>query len=277
MQLPPRPLRVALATTLLSIVAVATAFVPSAASAATTTPVAAPGSCLHPLHPDTLKPVAYRFATRSNIWRARISFGSVAATTLPGAGKSAGSMGAVTIHTGRAASYLVLDARQVKDQCYFLLRMPAVGTTTNYKAGWVNRDLLVTTRSLWQIEVDRSDFRVRVYKAGRKVLDEQVVIGRPAYPTPLAPATKPFAMYDAVAGKATDFTGTWELATTAHNEVDSTLGRVGIHGRGGESLNDALGTASSHGCIRTDNSTVNRIVTMIGLPNLFGVPVVITQ
>ncbi|MBC7461240.1 MAG: L,D-transpeptidase, partial [Thermoleophilia bacterium] len=53
--------------------------------------------------------------------------------------------------------------------------------------------------------------------------------------------------------------------------------RVGIHGRGGESLQDALGTASSHGCVRTDNATVNRLVRLIGLPNLLGVPVVITQ
>ncbi|MCW2949611.1 MAG: ErfK/YbiS/YcfS/YnhG family protein [Thermoleophilia bacterium] len=249
----------------------------AATTAAPTAPVVANGACVHPLKPTALRPVSYKFATRTNIWRARLVFGTVAPTSLPGAGRSVGMLSAVTLHTGRAAGYLVLDARQVGSSCYLLLRMPAVGTTSNYRVGWVDRDLVVATRTLWQIEIDRSERMVRLYRAGHRMLAQPVVIGRTAYPTPLAPASKPFAMYDAVAGRPSDFTGSWELATTAHNEIDSTLGRVGIHGRGGASLADPLGSASSHGCVRANNSTVNRIVRLIGLPNMFGVPVVITQ
>jgi lipoprotein-anchoring transpeptidase ErfK/SrfK len=33
-------------------------------------------------------------------------------------------------------------------------------------------------------------------------------------------------------------------------------GRVGIHGRAGESLKDPLGSARSHGCVRVDNDQI---------------------
>lgn len=247
------------------------------ASVAPTQQVPVPaGACLHPLRPETAPAVSYRYASRTNIWRVRPAFTTLKTTGLPGAGKVAGSITSTTVHTGRAASYLVLDARQVGAKCYLLVRLPAVGTTTNARRGWVDRDLVLATRVSWQVEVDLSDRMVRLYKGRKLVLAKPVVIGQAAFPTPLAPASAPFAMYDAVAGKATDFTGTWELATTAHNEVDSALGRVGLHGRGGASLNDPLGSASSHGCVRADNATVNAVVKAIGIDNLFGVPFLVT-
>jgi hypothetical protein len=253
--------------------------VPAAQATSVAPPLEVPipaGGCLHPLRPGTSPAVSYRYASRTNIWRVRPVFGSVVSTGLPGAGKPAGSITATTVHTGRAASYLVLDARQVGDECYLLVRLPAVGTTTNNRRGWVKRDLVVPTRVSWQLEVDLSDRMVRLYKGRKLMLAKPVVIGQAAFPTPKAPVTAPFAMYDAVAGKASDFTGTWELATTAHNEVDSELGRVGLHGRGGASLADPLGSASSHGCVRADNATVNAVVKAIGIDNLFGVPFLVT-
>ncbi len=44
-----------------------------------------------------------------------------------------------------------------------------------------------------------------------EVLDRRVVIGAAATPTPTSPVGHPFAMYDAKAGAAGDFTGTWQL------------------------------------------------------------------
>ena len=41
-----------------------------------------------------------------------------------------------------------------------------------------------------------------------------------------------------------------------HN-FDGGPGQVAIHGRGGASLLDPLGSARSHGCIRVDNSAVD--------------------
>ena len=55
-----------------------------------------------------------------------------------------------------------------------------------------------------------------------------------------------------------DFYGPWALHLTALSDVLTTFdggpGRIAIHGRGGSSLRDPLGTARSHGCIRIGQS-----------------------
>ena len=40
-------------------------------------------------------------------------------------------------------------------------------------------------------------------------------------------------------------------------------GRVAIHGRGGDSLKDPLGTARSHGCVRVDNADVEWLARVV--------------
>ena len=258
------------------------AAVPAAVTAAelmpdaveTPSPVAVPaGSCSNPSGNTTDAAVKYRWVSRSNGWRVRPAFTSIATTSAAGGGTSNGAMTQNTMHTGAQAWYLVLDARQVGAKCWLRVRMPA---STNSRGGWVDRDSVIAQRLVWQIEVDLSDRRVRMFKGARKVLDKSVVIGKESTPTPTTRAGEPFAMYDAKRGAASDFTGTWQLATTARSEVDPDLGRIGIHGRGGASLSEALGMAASHGCVRADNSTVDAIVRMAGLPGLLGVPVVIT-
>lgn len=51
------------------------------------------------------------------------------------------------------------------------------------------------------------------------------------------------------------------LHLTAHSNVLEDYGggpgRVAIHGRGGQSLLDPLGSARSHGCIRIDNRWIS--------------------
>jgi lipoprotein-anchoring transpeptidase ErfK/SrfK len=44
--------------------------------------------------------------------------------------------------------------------------------------------------------------------------------------------------------------------TPAKTVFDGGPGRVAIHGRGGASLLDPLGTARSHGCVRVANALV---------------------
>ena len=50
-------------------------------------------------------------------------------------------------------------------------------------------------------------------------------------------------------------------------------GRVGIHGRGGASLLDPLGSARSHGCIRMANGAIDWLVRTVGADALPGIPV----
>ena len=58
-----------------------------------------------------------------------------------------------------------------------------------------------------------------------------------------------------------DFVGTWALMLSAFSDVlgsfDGGPGEVAIHGRGGASLLDPLGSARSHGCIRIDNGDID--------------------
>jgi hypothetical protein len=212
--------------------------------------------------------------SRRNAWRVRSSFTRLATTGRPGAGGRAGWLTHETEHTGVQAWYLVLDAKQVGTRCFFKVRLPG---TASHNGGWVDRDLVIAQRLRWQIEIDLSDRRVRMYRGTRMVLNRRVVIGARRTPTPVTRRNQPFAMYDAKRGAASDFTGTWQLATTAHSPSDPDLGRIGIHGRGGASLQSALGSAASHGCVRAQNSTVDAIVRKTGLRGLLGMPVVITR
>jgi len=57
------------------------------------------------------------------------------------------------------------------------------------------------------------------------------------------------------------------MPLTAHSNVltefDGGNGQVAIHGRGGASFLDPLGTAASHGCVRVENSLVGWIASHV--------------
>jgi hypothetical protein len=76
---------------------------------------------------------------------------------------------------------------------------------------------------------------------------------------------------------AVQFLGSWILALTAHSDVlqefDGGNGRIGIHGRGGASLLDPLGSNRSHGCVRLADSAIDWLVHTIGPSQLPGTPV----
>lgn len=92
-------------------------------------------------------------------------------------------------------------------------------------------------------------------------------------PTP----TGLFAIAWAVPSNPNDFLGSWVLELTARSNVlqrfEGGDGTVGIHGRGGASLVDPLGTAASHGCIRLANDSSDWLVHTVGEGQLPGTPV----
>ncbi len=69
----------------------------------------------------------------------------------------------------------------------------------------------------------------------------------------------------------------WVLTLTAHSDVLRTFdggdGLTAIHGRGGASLQDPLGSARSHGCIRLGNRAIDWLVHTIGRAQLPGTPI----
>ena len=81
--------------------------------------------------------------------------------------------------------------------------------------------------------------------------------------------------------KPADFLGSYILPLTAHSNGLQEFGggdrHVGIHGRGGASLLDPLGSARSHGCIRLSNAAINWIVRTVGADGLPGVPLRVPQ
>jgi len=98
---------------------------------------------------------------------------------------------------------------------------------------------------------------VRVYRDGRLVRSFRAVVGAPATPTPVGL----FAVYELDRqADPSGFLGPWVVQLTAFSNVLESFGggpgRVALHGRGGSSLNDPLGSARSHGCVRIDNSNV---------------------
>lgn len=127
----------------------------------------------------------------------------------------------------------------------------------NETSGWVLARDAVVSRTPWGVRVRLGRRELTVLYAGKVVRRVSVVVGTPRTPTPRGT----FAIYEVAPQKNPGaFTGPWALNLTGFSTVlenfGSGPGRVAIHGRSGASLNDPLGTARSHGCIRVDNATV---------------------
>jgi lipoprotein-anchoring transpeptidase ErfK/SrfK len=154
---------------------------------------------------------------------------------------------------------LVLGRPRAQDnRCWLQVRLP---WRPNSAAGWINSKLVVVEKTKWRIEVSTSRRTLTLLEAGRLVRTISVVVGKPSTPTP----SGLFAVAWAVRWNPSDFLGSWVL--------DGGNGLVGIHGRGGASLLDPLGTAASHGCIRLANDSIDWLVHTVGQSRLPGTPV----
>lgn len=141
------------------------------------------------------------------------------------------------------------------------------------RTGWIRADVAVLGRTAWRVEVSLHRRRVVVRHRGRVRWRLDAVVGAPGTPTP----TGTFSVLERVRQpNPNGFPGAWVLFLTAYSPVvrwfDGNDGQVGIHGRGGASLRDPLGSARSHGCIRLTNRAVARVARNV--PD--GSPVVIT-
>jgi hypothetical protein len=168
---------------------------------------------------------------------------------------------------------MVLDRRRDgQGRCFVEVRVPGRPNTAH---AWVATARVTVTPTRWRIEVSRAARRATLLHGGRAVARWRVVVGKPATPTPAGL----FALQASYRTSPGSFEGTWILALTAHSDVLRTFdggdGQVALHGRGGASLADPLGTAASHGCVRFDNRAIGSIVRRIGRARLPGVPVAI--
>ena len=166
---------------------------------------------------------------------------------------------------------LVLARPRAGDgRCWVQVRLP---WRPNDAAGWVNANSVVLEETRWRIEVSIPRRTLTLFRAGVPIRTVSVVVGKPSTPTPVGL----FAVVWAIPWHPQEFLGSWVLELTAHSNVlqqfDGGDGTVGIHGRGGASLLDPLGSAASHGCVRLANDDIDWLVDTIGPSRLPGTPV----
>jgi lipoprotein-anchoring transpeptidase ErfK/SrfK len=165
---------------------------------------------------------------------------------------------------------VVARPRDSYNRCWVQVRLP---WRPNNAAGWINANVVLVEKTPWRIDVSTASRTLTLVRAGRSVRTLSVVVGKPSTPSP----TGLFAIAWAVPWNPNDFLGSWVLELTAHSDVlqqfDGGDGTVGIHGRGGASLLDPLGSAASHGCIRLANDSIDWLVQTVGEGQLPGTPV----
>jgi lipoprotein-anchoring transpeptidase ErfK/SrfK len=131
-------------------------------------------------------------------------------------------------------------------------------------AAWIDAEDTVLHRDPWWISVSRERRAVRIYSADRLVRTFAAVVGKPSTPTPAGLFAVAAELPQPDPG---EFEGSWVLPLTAHSGVlrhfEGGDGQVALHGRGGASLIDPLGSARSHGCVRLANQAINWIAAHV--------------
>lgn len=186
-------------------------------------------------------------------WVARM-VKSTGAYSRPGGGRKVWNVGAVAPLTGNAHRLMVLDARfDSHRRAWLRVRLPI---RPNGTSGWILADTVALVRTSLYVDIDLSQRRLRVYRDGRVLRSQRVVVGKPATPTPRGL----HAVYEVARAPRGASIGPWALHLTAHSNVlfnyGGGPGRVAIHGRAGELLDAPLGTAGSNGCIRSPNAFI---------------------
>jgi lipoprotein-anchoring transpeptidase ErfK/SrfK len=163
---------------------------------------------------------------------------------------------------GGPTELLVLEQRRFDGADWLKVRLP---DRPNQAAGWIDANVTILRTSPWKIVVSTERRTVSVFRLGQEVRHFRAVVGAPGSPTPHGT----FAVLERIrTGSPDGFYGSWILSLTAHSTVyehfEGGDGRVAIHGRGGASLLDPLGSARSHGCVRVDNAMIAWLAKIAG-------------
>ena len=178
----------------------------------------------------------------------------VEARSGPGEGRRVWWAGTATSWSAEPQVLLVLRSAVHHGRLWLCVLLPI---RPDGATGWIPRDNVTLLSTRYWITVNKRTRTVTIYHDGRRVHRYEAVIGKPATPTPDGLA----AIYEKdPQPDAGGFLGPWALPLTVLSNVLENFGggpgRVAIHGRAGASLQDPLGSARSHGCIRIDNSPI---------------------
>ena len=194
--------------------------------------------------------------TNTSAWLAKVVFPTQARS---GASDSASVVQAVGSKTkwGGQTQLLVRDSERTQGVLWLDVRLMG---RPNGNHGWIRADTAQLSETPYRIEISRASKTLRLLKAGKTKRSMKVVVGAGVTPTPAGH----FALLDKLEVRDTgNFLGSWVMPLTAYSDVlqqfDGGPGQIAIHGRGGASLAQPVGTAASHGCVRVENSNIARI------------------
>lgn len=144
-------------------------------------------------------------------------------------------------------------------QAWVDVRLPG---RPNGSSGWITTAGTMPSWTPWRLSVNLNARLVTVYHRGHAMRRFSAVVGKPSTPTPQGNffVEEGLWMGPGAAG------GPFALATSARSDVlqefDGGPGQIGMHGM--DNLPGALGTASSHGCIRLTTSAITWLAMRIG-------------
>jgi hypothetical protein len=173
----------------------------------------------------------------------------------PGGGGRVARLTPLTSWSRQAQTLLVLGSAWRDGREWLHVRL---STRPNGSSGWILRSKALLGHTPYWLELRLRSRRLTVHRDGARVRSVRAVIGAPRTPTPRGLA----AIYERNPQRAPrGFLGPWALSLTSLSDVLESYGggpgRIAIHGRGGASLRDPLGSARSHGCIRVENRAVS--------------------
>ncbi len=175
----------------------------------------------------------------------------------PGAVKATGTASSSAWFSGSRAVLLVLGSkRDQRGRLWLKVRLPS---RPNSSFGWILASHAKLGLTKIRVEVSLNARALRLRSAGKVIFRTRVVVGKRSTPTPRGD----FAVSERADSPRGATIGPFALALTAFSEVlfnyDGGRGQVAIHGRSGALLNDPLGSAASHGCIRLSNNALRLV------------------
>lgn len=162
----------------------------------------------------------------------------------------------------------IAEVRTVDGKRWLRVRLPI---RPNGSTGWLPESQVAVSTLRYRITISRKARRLTLLRDGKRIGSTRIVIGAASTPTPAGS----FAVLEVVRQPKGQALGPWALHLTAHSNVLDDYGggpgRVALHGRSGSLLNDPLGSARSHGCVRMPNAFASRVAKVA----VEGTPVVI--
>lgn len=136
----------------------------------------------------------------------------------------------------------------------------------NGVTGWIQAGSVTLSESDWRSKIELGAHRLTVWHGNEVVVEAPVAVGTSSAPTPVGD----FYLTELLdTGNPTGAYGPYAFGLSSFSDVYTEFaggpGQIGLHGTNAPEL---LGTDVSHGCIRVDNDTINRLASElpIGTP-----------